>query len=177
MAVSLPPDLSDEGADPRLGEGIALFNRGEYYACHDVLEAIWMEAATADKPFYQGILQIAVGLYHLGNLNWQGASILLGEGVNRLRPFEPAYAGVDIERLVDCGWAWLTALHQTGRERVAEVAAAIPLAQGDINPPEGAAGAGTAGAIAPAIDSLPLPLLYIYNCPAPPDPSPRPAPC
>lgn len=117
--------------DSRLGEGIDLFNGGEYYACHDVLEAIWMEANTLEKPFYQGILQIAVGLYHLGNHNWQGASILLGEGVNRLRPFEPAYAGVDVERLVDCGWAWLIALHQTGRERVAEVAAVIPQRQGE----------------------------------------------
>jgi hypothetical protein len=122
-------DASTESVDPRLGEGIALFNRGDYYACHDLLEAIWMEANTLEKPFYQGILQVAVGLYHLGNHNWQGASILLGEGVNRLRRFEPAYAGVDVERLVDCGWAWLIALQQTGRERVVEVAAAIPQAQ------------------------------------------------
>ncbi|WOD40454.1 DUF309 domain-containing protein [Nodosilinea sp. E11] len=116
---------STESVDPRLKEGITLFNQGDYYACHDVLEAIWMEANTTDKPFYQGILQIAVGLYHLSNHNWQGASILLGEGVNRLRPFEPAYEGVNVERLVDCGWAWLTTLHQTGREQVIAVAAAI----------------------------------------------------
>ncbi|WP_035984384.1 DUF309 domain-containing protein [Leptolyngbya sp. KIOST-1] len=122
-------DTSTESVDPRLLDGIELFNRGDYYRCHDVLEAIWMEASTQEKPFYQGILQIAVGLYHLGNHNWQGASILLGEGVNRLRPFEPAYAGVDVARLVDCGWAWLTALHHTGPDRVAEIAAAIPLAQ------------------------------------------------
>ncbi|MBD2232355.1 DUF309 domain-containing protein [Phormidium tenue] len=122
-------DISDDSVDSRLREGIALFNQGNYYACHDVLEAIWMEASTLEKPFYQGILQIAVGLYHLGNHNWQGASILLGEGVNRLRPFEPTYGGIDIERLVDCGWAWLTALHQSGPERVADVAAAALQAQ------------------------------------------------
>ncbi len=127
MAVN----ISSDSVDPRLGEGIALFNQGEYYACHDVLEAIWMEANTLEKPFYQGILQIAVGLYHLGNHNWQGASILLGEGVNRLRSFEPTYGGIDVERLVDCGWAWLTALHQSGPERVADVAAAALQAQGE----------------------------------------------
>ncbi|MEO1070067.1 MAG: hypothetical protein AAFW95_13265, partial [Cyanobacteria bacterium J06638_6] len=38
--------------------------------------------------------------------------------------------GVDVERLVDCGWAWLTALHQTGNTRVADLAAAVPQAQG-----------------------------------------------
>ena len=157
-----------DSIDFPLGKGVDLFNSGEYYACHDLLEAIWMEANTLEKPFYQGILQIAVGLYHLGNHNWQGASILLGEGVNRLRPFEPAYAGVDVECLVDCGWAWLTALQQTGRERVAAVAAAIPQAQAASAP------SGMRGEIPPEIppeiqvaiagldDPLSLPLLHIY---------------
>ncbi|MBE9139913.1 DUF309 domain-containing protein [Nodosilinea sp. LEGE 07088] len=144
-----------ESVDSRLEEGIALFNRGDYYACHDVLEAIWMEANTADKAFYQGILQIAVGLYHLGNHNWQGACILLGEGVNRLRSFEPAYGGVDVERLVDCGWTWLTALHQTGKDQVAEVAATVPLAQGN---PEQAA-----GVLGENKASILLPPLHIYT--------------
>ena len=105
--------------DPALAEGIALFNRGEYYACHDALEAIWMEAPSAEKPFYQGILQIAVGLYHLGNHNWRGAMTLLGEGVNRLRAFEPDYEGVDVAKLVDCGWAWLMALNAVGADQIA----------------------------------------------------------
>lgn len=149
---------STESVDPSLREGIDLFNRGEYYRCHDVLEAIWMEANTLEKPFYQGILQIAVGLYHLGNHNWQGASILLGEGVNRLRPFEPAYAGVDVARLVDCGWAWLTTLHQTGPDRVAEVAAAVPLAQG-----KPAAGADPDAVVVIAGVEAPLPALYLFT--------------
>lgn len=152
-------DLSNNSVDPRLGEGVLLFNRGDYYACHDVLEAIWMEASTLDKPFYQGILQIAVGLYHLSNHNWQGASILLGEGTNRLRPFESAYRGINVERLVDCGWAWLTALHQSGPERVAEVAAAVPQAQG-----EPATGVDLRAVVAIAVGdgSLSLPALHIY---------------
>lgn len=121
-SLDAPPEVT-------LAAGIALFNQGDYYGCHDVLEALWMEAVTQEKPFYQGILQIAVGLYHLGNHNWQGASILLGEGVNRLRAFEPAYAGVAVSTLVDCGWAWLTALHQTGPDQVASMAAASAVAQ------------------------------------------------
>ncbi|MBE9157814.1 DUF309 domain-containing protein [Nodosilinea sp. LEGE 06152] len=149
---------STESVNSNLKAGIDLFNQGEYYRCHDVLEAIWMEANTLEKPFYQGILQIAVGLYHLGNHNWQGASILLGEGVNRLRPFEPTYAGVDVARLVDCGWAWLTMLHQTGPDRVAEVAAAVPLAQG-----EPAAGADPDAVVAIAGIDTPLPALYLFT--------------
>jgi predicted metal-dependent hydrolase len=116
-------------AEVSLNNGISLFNHGDYYACHDVLEAIWMESSAAEKPFYQGILQIAVGLYHLSNHNWRGAMTLLGEGVNRLRPFEPAYAGVDIVRLVDCGWAWLTALQSIGADRIDSLATTLAAAQ------------------------------------------------
>ena len=129
-----PESRSEPAPEISLAAGIVLFNQGDYYDCHDVLEALWMEANPTDKPFYQGILQIAVGLYHLGNHNWRGASILLGEGVNRLRPFEPSYGGVAVADLVDMGWAWLVALQQTGIDRVAEMAQALAQAQQTTTP-------------------------------------------
>ncbi len=95
-------------------QGIDEFNSRQFYACHDTLEAIWMEAETMEKPFYQGILQIAVAFYHLGNLNWRGGAILLGEGINRLRKFEPEYESVDVEALVDQAVEWLTLVQASG---------------------------------------------------------------
>ncbi|EFA72671.1 hypothetical protein B7O87_08210 [Cylindrospermopsis raciborskii CENA303] len=65
--------------------GVEQFNAGQFYACHDILEALWIEATGPEKTLYQGILQIAVALYHLENSNLRGAMILLGEGTNRLR--------------------------------------------------------------------------------------------
>ncbi len=82
-------------------EGVEQFNSGQFYACHDTLEALWMEASEPDKTFYQGVLQIAVGLYHLGNQNWRGAAILLGEGNNRLRRYPEVYSGIDVDELLD----------------------------------------------------------------------------
>jgi hypothetical protein len=81
-------------------EGVAQFNSQEYYACHDTLEALWMEATEPDKKFYQGILQIAVGCYHLGNGNQRGACILLGEGIDKLQRYQPDYMGIDVEKLI-----------------------------------------------------------------------------
>lgn len=81
-------------------QGIDEFNRREYYACHDTLEALWMDAIEPDKKFYQGVLQIAVGCYHLHNHNWKGAVILLGEGIGRLPYYQPVYAGIDVTRLI-----------------------------------------------------------------------------
>jgi len=83
-----------------LALGIEQFNRQDFYACHDTLEAVWMEAEPAEKNFYQGILQIAVAHYHLSNHNWRGAVVLLGEGIRRLKSFRPSHRGVNTESLL-----------------------------------------------------------------------------
>jgi hypothetical protein len=101
-------------------QGIEEFNQGEFYACHDTLEALWMEASEPEKRFYQGVLQIAVGCYHLGNLNWRGAVILLGEGMRRLEAYEPAYSGIDVTELREQSAELLTALQQAGAENVVD---------------------------------------------------------
>lgn len=101
-------------------QGVEQFNSRQFYACHDTLEALWMEAIEPQKTFYQGILQIAVALYHLGNSNWRGAVILLGEGINRLQHYPPAYAGIDIDDLLTSSAVMLTALQQTGPEKISD---------------------------------------------------------
>jgi predicted metal-dependent hydrolase len=96
--------------------GIEQFNAGEFYACHDILEAIWIDSLEPDKTFYQGILQIAVGLYHLGNSNRRGAMILLGEGSNRLRRYLPSYGGINVEKLFTQSLDLLTIIQQESLE-------------------------------------------------------------
>ncbi len=81
-------------------QGINEFNRQEYYACHDTLEALWMDSIDPDKKFYQGVLQIAVACHHLQNHNLKGAAILLGEGIGRLRYYQPVYAKIDVTELI-----------------------------------------------------------------------------
>ncbi|WP_019503074.1 DUF309 domain-containing protein [Pseudanabaena sp. PCC 6802] len=118
------------------GEAIAQFNRSEFYACHDTLEAIWMDAEYPDKTFYQGILQIAVGLYHLSNSNWRGAVILLGEGIGRLRDFQPDYADVDVERLVLDSATLLKTLQTSGAEGVDAIAQQMRERSPELNIPK-----------------------------------------
>lgn len=93
-----------------LERAIEQFNRGEYYQCHDTLEAVWMEAVEPDKTFYQGILQIAVACYHLGRNNWRGAVMLLGEGIKKLREYEPEYMQIAVDELVRQSYELLMAL-------------------------------------------------------------------
>jgi len=109
-----------ESIPPAFWTGIEQFNRQDFYACHDTLEALWMEAVEPEKTFYQGILQIAVGFYHLGNQNLHGAIVLLGEGMNRLRRYQPEFAGIDLERLLVESQAMQTELQQLQQSQLAE---------------------------------------------------------
>lgn len=102
-------------------QGVEQFNQQEFYACHDTLEALWMEASEPDKRFYQGILQIAVGCYHLTNQNWRGAAILLGEGISRLLKYQPTYENIDVTELVRQSNDLLIALQQAGEQKIASI--------------------------------------------------------
>jgi uncharacterized protein len=97
---------------------IAQFNQGQFYACHDLLELIWIDAMYPEKDFYQGLLQIAVGLYHLGNHNWHGSMILLGEGISRLRDFQPLYLNINVSQLVLESVKLLTFLQKSRSEGI-----------------------------------------------------------
>lgn len=103
---------------PEFWQGIEQFNQEEFYDCHDTLEAIWMDAIATEKNFYQGILQIAVACYHLGNYNWRGAVTLLGEGVRRLSYFQPSHGEIDVSALVTQSYQLLQQLQQIEPDRV-----------------------------------------------------------
>ncbi|ALF54182.1 hypothetical protein ACX27_17200 [Nostoc piscinale CENA21] len=99
-------------------QGVEQFNSGQFYACHDTLEALWIEAIEPEKTFYQGILQIAVALYHLRNENLRGAAILLGEGSNRLRRYPDSYGGINVDELLSQSAELLTVLQQTSVNKI-----------------------------------------------------------
>jgi predicted metal-dependent hydrolase len=78
---------------------IEKFNEGEYYECHDLLEDIWMEDK-ADK-FLQGLLQLAVGLYHRECGNIKGARWMFGNAKKYLIRYEPARWGLDVAEVLE----------------------------------------------------------------------------
>ncbi len=108
-------------------QGVREFQNGQFYECHDTLEALWIEAQEPDKTFFQGILQIAVACYHLGNQNWRGAVILLGEGIRRLSPYQPEYGNIDVNYLLDTSSALLNHLQSAGPEQIAQSSALIQI--------------------------------------------------
>jgi uncharacterized protein len=128
--------ISDRFPPADFWTGIDQFNQGEFYACHDTLEAIWMEALETDKPFFQGILQMAVALYHWQNGNVRGATILMGEGINRLGKYLPDYGEIDVAQLIEDGRRILMQLQQAQVEAATEVTFDLPMIQ-RTNHPQG----------------------------------------
>ncbi len=86
--------------DQQLSEAVALFNRRDYFACHELLEHAWHDAADPDKAFYEGLVRLATGLHlRLNRGAPQGAINLLTQGLMRLEDYRPAHHGVDVARL------------------------------------------------------------------------------
>jgi uncharacterized protein len=87
------------------------FNATEdYFECHEVLEELWMEEGR--DIFYQGLLQIAVGLYHHRNGNVSGAIKLLSGGIDKLGREPGRNEGMDIGKLLADSRSCLTRLQQ-----------------------------------------------------------------
>ncbi|KAF3441363.1 hypothetical protein FNV43_RR15277 [Rhamnella rubrinervis] len=75
----------DDAENCSFDEAVELFNRREYYKCHDYLEALWNKAEEPTRTMIHGILQCAVGFHHLFNQNHRGAMMELGEGLCKLK--------------------------------------------------------------------------------------------
>ena len=88
--------------DSRFAIGMKLFNSCQWYKSHDVFEEIWHETDEPERQLLQGILQVAVAQVHLENSNINGATILYGEALGRLKKFQLSNLGLDIEGLSKC---------------------------------------------------------------------------
>ena len=100
--------------------GIAQFNAGAYWECHETLEEIWRVEPDPVRYLYQGILQVGVGFYHLRRGNYRGAVNKLTSGLAYLAPSEPACLGVDVARLRAEAGSVLAAITALGPARLAE---------------------------------------------------------
>src|SRR6266487_2388225 len=108
----------DEAAPPLLIEGIAQFNRGEFFEQHETLELLWRAETRDIRYLYQGILQIGVAFHHLRKLNHHGTVYMLRRGQQYLAPFAPRCQRVDVEALLDAASAALREVNRLGKERL-----------------------------------------------------------
>jgi len=101
-------------------EGIAQFNRGEYFEQHETLEILWRAEPRPVRRLYQGILQVGVAFLHLRRRNYHGASYMLTRGPAYLKPFAPVCQTVDVAALLDVAASALSEVERLGPTRLHE---------------------------------------------------------
>lgn len=93
------------GPQESLAEAQRLLDGGYPFHAHEVLEGAWKSGAEDERPFWQGLAQLAVGLTHEQRGNRRGAASLLRRGADNVTEgavIGPRH-GVDAARLA--GWA------------------------------------------------------------------------
>ena len=80
-----------------LKDALVLFNQQKWYEAHDAFEEIWNTVDGDERQVIQGILQVSVSQFHLSKGNLNGATILLGEGLGRIKTRTKINLGIDLE--------------------------------------------------------------------------------
>ncbi len=86
---------------PAYFEFIRLFNEREFFEAHEVLEGLWREEKSADRDFFQGLIQIAALFVHLQKKNRLGAKRLMNTASAYLQPYAPRHYGIQIKAILD----------------------------------------------------------------------------
>ncbi len=81
---------------PLVLRGLELFNHGEYFEAHELLEEAWRAELGPVRELYRGILQISVAYYHLLRGNYTGAVKMFLRSRTWLGPFPGICCGIDL---------------------------------------------------------------------------------
>jgi len=101
-----------------LRRGIELFNRQEFFECHESLEELWTPERGPNRLFLQGVIHMAVACYHCQRGNPRGAVGQFTKGLRKLEAYLPMCQGIDTRRLT-----------REARAVLEQVQAGVPVAE------------------------------------------------
>jgi len=113
------PQLS---AEERLlfDRGVAEFNAGLYFECHESLEDLWNGVRGPTRDFFQGLIQVSVAFHHLTRGNLGGARSTLTRALKRLEPYPRRYYGFDLDAHRELLSRWLVAIEAKDENALAQ---------------------------------------------------------
>ncbi len=91
----MPP--RSQSHPPALLAFLTLFNRGEFWEGHEVLEGPWRDGRS---DFYKGLILYASAFVHVHRRNPRGVVAQLRKAERHLASYRPAYLGVDVEAIL-----------------------------------------------------------------------------
>ena len=96
MVSAIPEPHLDTEERRLFDKGVDEFNRGYYFECHDTLEELWSGLRGPVRDFFQGLIQVSVAFYHLGNDNLAGMESMLRRALKRFERYPDRYFGFDL---------------------------------------------------------------------------------
>jgi hypothetical protein len=94
---ALPPKPQLDAEERRAFEkGVAEFNAGYFFECHDTLEDMWSGIRGPSRDFFQGLIQVSVAFYHLTGGNLPGAESMLRRALKRFERYPDRYFAFDL---------------------------------------------------------------------------------
>ena len=83
-----------------LRAGIFFFNAGRYFEAHEAWEDLWRPTRGPLRLYYQGLVQAAVGMHHLGRGNRNGGQAQINKSIAKLEQYPASFCQIDNARLV-----------------------------------------------------------------------------
>jgi hypothetical protein len=90
--------------------GIVMFNCGEFYDAHEILEDVWRASVDPEKKFLQALIQTAVALHHHSTGNVIGCKSLMARALRNFSGYPEGFCGVELESLRAALAQWQRAL-------------------------------------------------------------------
>jgi len=96
--------------DARLREGINLFNQRRFFDCHEVLEGFYHETDEANKPFLEGLIQLAAAFRLFCDFGEVKGSVrMIYQALIRFENYQPVFLQVRVQELCQTTEAWAKA--------------------------------------------------------------------
>lgn len=117
MTPPLEPVLTPEERQ-LFDKGVNQFNSGYYFECHDTLEDLWSGLRGPTRDFFQGLIQVSVGFYHLNSGNLAGAQSMFERALRRFQSYPDSYFGFDLGKQRQEIVAWQKRLSERPSEPI-----------------------------------------------------------
>jgi hypothetical protein len=117
-----------QGMEALYEKAIEYFNNGYFFEAHDTFEELWMDDRDEAKRFYQGLVQLSTGFYHLVMKNLKGAESQLTKGVEKLSSYPPVYHGLKVSEIISDVEGCVGHIHRARNESMEmdEIVKSIP---------------------------------------------------
>ena len=88
--------------DLRFKKGLELFNRREFFECHEAIEALWLKTPSENvyRDLYKGVIQAAAAIYQWERGIPSGADGLFKTSVVYLEKYAPFALGLNVGKMV-----------------------------------------------------------------------------